>query len=373
MQTRSEIQKTKRKSRRYAKNTRMLAVFAAVTALVGGGTLGWAAVSQQNGPAFACFTDTGGGIVRYDPPGPKGPFPAWTEFGHACGPNQHLRTAAGAIPTTKPPTTPATTQPAGTTTTKAPTTTTTTTQAPGGSSAKPPAAGFFATLAPGAALPTDQTCAALVHRSTWEPRPGNATANHFVVPQPNQLNVFSDWNATWNQSYRARITGNFSGTTDEVIQWAACKWGLSDNYLRAEGIQETGWHQQGPASWGDKDGSKQHCVFDDPGGVCATSFGLFQVKWYFHPDGVASTSPKSSYPLIDRSTAFNADLFGSHIRGCYDGQSSFLGDAGHPGGKGDFWGCVQYWFSGNWVPGGGNYANSVKGHLAQEAWLQAGF
>ena len=24
-----------------------------------------------------------------------------------------------------------------------------------------------------------------------------------------------------------RVTGNFTGTTDEIIQWAACKWGFN--------------------------------------------------------------------------------------------------------------------------------------------------
>ncbi len=33
------------------------------------------------------------------------------------------------------------------------------------------------------------------------------------------------------------------GTTDEIIQWAACKWGLPDNFLRAEAYTESTWFQ----------------------------------------------------------------------------------------------------------------------------------
>ena len=35
---------------------------------------------------------------------------------------------------------------------------------------------------------------------------------------------------------KPRITGNFTGTTDEIIQWAACKWGWSDNVVRAQAV-----------------------------------------------------------------------------------------------------------------------------------------
>src|SRR5579862_8144249 len=105
--------------------------------------------------------------------------------------------------------------------------------------APPPAGGYFPVSAitpPPAgtdgtkttAFPTDAECAAKVHGSTWEPRPENNTPNHTVPPQPNTLGDFSQWNATWNADYKPRIDGNFTGTTDEIIQWVACKWGWSD-------------------------------------------------------------------------------------------------------------------------------------------------
>ena len=46
------------------------------------------------------------------------------------------------------------------------------------------------------------------------------------------------------------------------------------------------------------------------------------------------------------------------MRGCYDGMSTYLGDH-----AGDVRGCLQYWYSGDWTPGGGDYAASVSSHL----------
>ena len=33
------------------------------------------------------------------------------------------------------------------------------------------------------------------------------------------------------------------GTTDEIFQWAACKWGVPDDLLRAVAVRESTWHQ----------------------------------------------------------------------------------------------------------------------------------
>ena len=71
--------------------------------------------------------------------------------------------------------------------------------------------------------------------SSWEPRPENTTANHTCRP-PDTLANFAQWNSAWNSNYKPRIDGNFQGTTDEIIQWAACKWGWSDELIRAEAV-----------------------------------------------------------------------------------------------------------------------------------------
>jgi hypothetical protein len=223
-----------------------------------------------------------------------------------------------------------------------------------GASGPPQASGYFVTLPPGAPLPTDAQCAARIHRSSWEPRPQNNTANHTVVHQPVQLPDNPALNATWQQHYKPRITGNFAGTTDEIIQWASCKWGIADNLTRARAVQESTWYQSKVGDFEAR--TRGHCA---PGWstapVCPTSFGLLQSKWYFRP-GV--------YPGTKVSTAFNVDSVLAETRGCIDGLDWF-----GPVSKGDVWGCVGLWFSGAWNQNDAAYIASVQSSLAAEPWL----
>jgi hypothetical protein len=228
----------------------------------------------------------------------------------------------------------------------------------------PSVAGYFTVLPPGSPMPSDATCAARVHRSKWEPVPENRVANHTVAPSPNTLGDFSQWNPTWNATYKPRINGSFTGTTDEIIQWVACKWGWSDNLVRAEAFVESHWRQAvGPKfGFGDYTSDPSSCTYDHQP-PCPTSFGIMQVKWNFHPAGVLSNSPQSSYPWITRSTAYNLDVQVAEMRGCYDGMSTYLGNT-----TGDLWGCLQDWFSGSWTPGGGSYSAEVQAALTTEPW-----
>lgn len=59
--------------------------------------------------------------------------------------------------------------------------------------------------------------------------------------------------------YARYVTGHFTGTTDEVIQWAARKWGFEPDLLRAVGTVESWWRMSTVGDSGD-------------------SFGLFQVR-----------------------------------------------------------------------------------------------
>ena len=99
--------------------------------------------------------------------------------------------------------------------------------APPGSPPLPPTGGSqtFPTLPPGSALPSDQECRSRV-RPAAENRATNATANHTVghATMADPGNPFT-----------GRVTGNFTGTTDEIIQWAACKWGIDEDVVRCPG------------------------------------------------------------------------------------------------------------------------------------------
>ncbi len=225
----------------------------------------------------------------------------------------------------------------------------------------PPVDGYFQISAPGTPLPTERQCAARVHRSPWEPRPENDEANHTRPQQPVSLARFSQYTNEWNDAYRTRITGNFRGTTDEIIQWAACKWGWGDDLVRAEAVRESKWRM---STEGDLEPrSRGVCTYDDTRDPCPTSFGIMQVKWQFHPE-VSNPRSGSSYPLSRDSTAFNIDLQLAEMRGCYDGMSTYLGNT-----RGDVWGCIGYWFSGAWhSQGGDRYSGIVQEILREKPW-----
>lgn len=227
----------------------------------------------------------------------------------------------------------------------------------------------FATLPPGAVLPGDSECAARVLRSSWEPRPDNAIANQ-TQATASELETFhgDSWggvDSRANTVLRQRVTGGFSGTTDEIIQWGACKWGFDANVIRAQAATESWWHQGAagdlttePALW-------------PPGAVCPDStqcyqtYGLLQIKWTYW---------QTAWPISRDSTAFNVDAALSWRRTCYEGYIQWLSAPGAPGypdyGPGDLWGCMGQWFSGGWYDAGAiSYISSVQNNLANRVWL----
>jgi autotransporter family porin len=218
---------------------------------------------------------------------------------------------------------------------------------------KPPRAnGYFKTLPPGAQLPSGKQCAARIHRSKWEPRPSNATPNARIVKQPVSLPANRAFNHAWQRQYKPRITGKFRGTTDEIIQWASCKWGISDELTRARAVQESDWHQK---SYGDYESrSRGHCTSDWHGNPCPTSFGILQSKWYFRP---------GTYPRTLASTAFMIDSALAETRGCLDGMMWF-----GPQSRGKLWNCVGVWYSGQWGAGYSEYVNHVRQILRNKPW-----
>jgi len=66
----------------------------------------------------------------------------------------------------------------------------------------------FVTVAPGQALPTGDECRSRI-RPAVEARSGNRTFNNTI--------------GTASNARFPRVDGNFVGTTDEIIQWTACK------------------------------------------------------------------------------------------------------------------------------------------------------
>jgi hypothetical protein len=190
---------------------------------------------------------------------------------------------------------------------------------------------------------SDAAAAARVKPSPWEPRGDNYRANH-TVPTAVQLLLFHRKSDMPNQSY---VTGDYTGTTDEILQWAAAKWGFSVRLFRAVSAVETWWHQSFVGDNGD-------------------SFGLFQVRVPYH----------CCLPFIRTSTAFNADYYGAILRAYFDGEQGWLNDVEHGRSyhAGDLWGSVGVWASGRWHMGtSDNYVQMVKQRVADQIWRTPDF
>jgi hypothetical protein len=225
--------------------------------------------------------------------------------------------------------------------------------------------GYFSTLPPGVALPSDSTCAKLV-RPVAEQRADNTVANATVLlPGSFSLAALGPQNGydSHTASLVARVTGNFVGTTDEIIQWASCKWGFDENVVRAIAITESNWHQ---SQLGDTTTNAALC----PPGVaapCARSFGIHQVTW--------NSDPVGTFPASRNSTAFNLDASLLVHRVCFEGYMQWLKNIGYTSyAAGDLWGCVGQWYSGNWHDAAAStYISKVQGYVNTKPWTQPGF
>jgi hypothetical protein len=230
-------------------------------------------------------------------------------------------------------------------------------------------------LPPGAKLPSEIDCASRVRRSSWEPRGDNEDANHRVLTTQQIANL-----EPFGSSYDPRaatlikqITGNFTGTTDEILQWVACKWGIDEDIVRAEAVVESHWHQ---SQLGDFTNDQNLCppgsgypgAWDGTG--CYQSFGILQIKYIYN---------KSAWPMSRDSTAFNAEYAYGVIYACYEGWESYLNEREPLEGyssyhAGDIWGCIGRWFSGNWYDQNAiNYINLVKANFTEKKWLLPDF
>ena len=173
---------------------------------------------------------------------------------------------------------------------------------------------------------------------------------------------------TNSDTIRRRITGNFTGTTNEILQWAACKWGIDVNIIRAEAVTESQWHQ---SQLGDNTTNQSLCPPGTwNGSSCYQSYGILQIKYTYF---------QTEWPMSRNDTAFNADFVYGWLRNCFEGTADYLYQSTPVSGyphyhAGDIWGCLGFWFSGTWYDQGAiNYINVTKGHYSQKPWLLPGF
>jgi autotransporter family porin len=198
----------------------------------------------------------------------------------------------------------------------------------------------------GAALPSGAQCAARV-RSATEIRPENNSTNSNRGSRAN-ANTRNDWSG-FN-----RVDGDYAGTTDQIIQWAACKWGIDEDIVRAQIIKESYWYQSANGDNGE-------------------SWGLGQVRDTAHQSAF-------QYSVNARtSSAYNLDYTYASWRACYEGAYTWLNNVEHNGtyAAGDVWGCLGVWFSGRWYINTDAYlsqaGDSVHFHHDNKTWLTSTF
>ncbi len=232
--------------------------------------------------------------------------------------------------------------------------------------------GRFTTLPPGSPLPSESECAARVRYSSFEPRPQNYTANH-QVPTAAQIASLHPWDSSMGQdikadSLRQQITGNFTGTTDEILQWVACKWGIDEDIVRAEAQAESTWHQSTTGDFSTSQGLCPPGTWNGSG--CYQSYGILQIKYIYNA---------SSWSMSRDDTAFSAEYMYGIIRACYEGWTTYLSQRtplpGYPNYQaGDIWGCVGRWYGGGWYDQGAvNYIKKIQTDYANKDWLKQGF
>lgn len=227
--------------------------------------------------------------------------------------------------------------------------------------------GKFKTLPPGSSLPSGSACASRVRsapetvpeNTPWNQRKGRSVVGQTYIAD--QL-YYVDGPA----AFEARIDGNYTGTTDEIIQWAACKWGFDEDLIRAQVYTESSWFAGRLGDCGD--GPTLARTGGDDG---CDSNGLLQVRG----SDILSTgfaTHRGTFPMAWDSSAFNLDYALAVERICFEGQEVWLADAAAPGtsyAAGDLYGCLGRWYSGEWrVPGAINYINNVKKNLVNRSW-----
>ncbi len=242
-------------------------------------------------------------------------------------------------------------------------------------------------------------------------------------------NLGGSYNSLWDTWLLRRVDGQFTGTTDEIFQWAACKWGLPDNLIRADAAQESTWfqylHYPTDASYGGGGGScywnrgcgdafssvtaasTAYCAgiaalgvlsseihnyqrdpvtgaggypFTPTTGLCPKTFSILGVMSWDDPAWQAPYAAypgnqNGTFPFTRDSTAAAADYWGASIRGCYEGWESWLKSTGTGTyAAGDLWGCVGSWYSGDWHSGAANtYIAQVQNLENNHIWLSASF
>lgn len=164
-------------------------------------------------------------------------------------------------------------------------------------------------------------------------------------------------------------------STDDLIQWAAHKWGVPEDWLRAEYVVESYWNgfQLGDETKVRPSWYARYPIQARVSGSLDVyeSMGITQLKWIADNSVGAGTEP-----LRWESTAFNIDYQAAMLRFYYDNPQrarSSWGDAGYA--PCQTWNSLGGWYEPYpWKNAGQEqYIAKVRRALKQHEWLTASF
>jgi autotransporter family porin len=232
---------------------------------------------------------------------------------------------------------------------------------------------------------------------TAETAPANTPFNQ-TLPTASQLSAYAanGYTSTYQDDYTqyGRVDGQYSGSTDMIMRWAACKYGIDEDVVRAQAWIESGWQQGGA---GDLRTAQSQCVqgsftalwnttIDEPGGsvvscanCCYQSWSAWQTKVFYE---------WMTWPEIMQSTAFAADYRYADQRACMDGAyttyyassahqpNTYAVDIANYKANPDIantdrvlWGCIGMHFSGSWYDAGAlTYISEIQAALTTQPW-----
>lgn len=208
-----------------------------------------------------------------------------------------------------------------------------------------------------------------------EQHPENAEANDFV-PSDAELRAFHEAEKGTGWIYSAYVTGRpglSKPSTDDLIQWAAAKWGIPTEWLRALCYGESGGNQAHVTD-ARKVSKEWYALYPPQARIAGSdesevyeSMGITSLKWM--PEG---DQPPGTEPLRWKSTAFNLDFLGSQLRYYYNGLATWI-KGGYR--AGEAWNSVAAWFEP--TPWRGKeqawYISYLKRILNEKPWLYANF
>lgn len=182
-----------------------------------------------------------------------------------------------------------------------------------------------------------------------ELRPTNYVKNHTIPVSGVDFDPLQGW-PSWSMddsTNRLLVDGNFAGTTDEIFQWAAAKWSIDVDLIRAVATQESWWDA-------------------DTNGDDGTSYGLMQVK--------TSAAGLPGTDAAMTSSAYNVDLWCAWFTDVYAGKGKLWRDRPDLTTRtmtaGDLEGSLESWYTGigptSWST---FYSTNILAYYTSQPWL----